>query len=109
MNTTNELPPPSVEEKIDRLIVLVDDFRVSLEQRMDKVEADARERYVDLRQRISQVEERLTEKIDRLDKRMERVEQRMYALDKNLDTYVREMLYVKDRVGELEETRELRH
>jgi hypothetical protein len=40
---------------------------------------------------------------------MERVEQRMYALVKNLDTYVREMLYVKDRVGELEETRELRH
>jgi hypothetical protein len=41
MNTTNELPPPNLEEKIDRLLLLVDDFRISLEQRLDKVEADA--------------------------------------------------------------------
>ena len=41
--------------------------------------------------------------------KMDRMEQRLYALDKNIGAFLREMLYVKDRVNEMEATRELRH
>lgn len=116
MTTTNELPPPNLEQKIDTLIELVNSFRSSLMERMDQVEEDSRLRYVDLRQRIDESETRLTErinkleeKLDRQDKRQDRMEQRLYTLDKNIDAFVREMLYVKDRVNEMEATRELRH
>ena len=112
MNTTNELPTPDIGQKLDAIIDLVTSFRAAMVERMDKVEEDSRLRYVDLRQRIDQQEERLIrleEKVDRQDKRMDRMEQRLYTLDKNIDAFLRELLYVKDRVNEMEATRELRH
>lgn len=108
MNTTNELPPPALEEKIDRLAALVQ----TILERMEKQDEDSRLRYVDLRQRIEKQDERLSrmeETFDRQDKRQDRMEQRLYTLDRNIDAFLREMLYVKDRVNEIEATRELRH
>ena len=96
MNTTNELPPLNLEQKMDSLIDLVNSFRSVMMEEMQTIKADAR--YVDLRQRI-----------ERLDTRMERMEQRLHTIDKNLDAHVRELLDVKDRVREMEVTRELRH
>ena len=98
MNTTNELPPLNLEQKMDSLIELVNSFRSAIMEEVQTIKADARERYVDLRQRI-----------ERLDTRMDRMEQRLHTIDKNLDAHVRELLDVKDRVREMEVTRELRH
>lgn len=96
MNTTSELPPQDTDQKLDAIIQLVGEFRATLLERMDKLETDAKERYVDLRQRI-----------ERLDARMERMEQRFHTIDKNLDAHVRELLDVKDRMREIEDTRAL--
>lgn len=121
MNTTNELPPQNTDQKLDLLIEMVNSFRTTLLERMDRLEEDSRSRYVDLRQRMEEMEKRLTERIDKLEERMaavemrlerlesrvEKIEQRLYTLDKNIDAFLREMLYVKDRVNELENTRPL--
>ena len=109
MNTTNELPPLNLEQKMDSLIDLVNSFRATLLDRMDKLEEDARLRYVDLRQRADEMEARLTERIDRIDRRLGNIEISVGDIDARLDAHIRDLLHVKARVRGLETTQELRH
>ena len=112
MNTTNELPPPTLEEKIDHLTELVIAFRDGMTERLDKVEEDSRLRYVDLRQRVTEMESRLTERIDGLEERQKRMEQEQtemrqetrflvkafHTIDKKLDNLVDEFHLWKEKV-----------
>lgn len=110
MNTTNELPPPNLEQKMDMLIDLVNSFRSTLLERMDKVEEDSRLRYVDLRHRLEQQEERLVrleERFDRQERQLAFVAERMEHLDIKFDVFVKEFSFLKDRVRQVEDTREL--
>lgn len=114
MSTTNELPTPTIDQKLDAIINLVNDFRATLLERMDKVEEDSRLRYVDLRQRMTEMETRLTERMDRLEVRFDRQErqlafvaERMEHLDIKFDVFVKEFSFLKDRVRQVEDTREL--
>jgi predicted nucleic acid-binding Zn-ribbon protein len=117
MTTTTELPNPNLEQKIDILIQLVNDFRYTLLERMDKVEADSRERYVDLRQRIEKLDSRLTtmeRRLAEMDERMARIEhdvaflmRQYHHIDRNI--FVTEFNLLKDRRREAEDTRALRN
>ncbi len=108
MNTTNELPPQNTDQKLDTIIDLVNSFRTTLLERMDKLEEDSRLRYVDLRQRADEMETRLTERIERIDRRLGKIEISVEDIDARLDTHIRDLVHVKSRVRELEATRELR-
>ena len=119
MSTTNELPNPNLEQKIDLLIQLVNDFRYTLLDRMDSVESDSRERYVDLRQRIEKLDTRLTSvetRLTEMDERNARIEhdvtflmRQYHHVDRKLDVFVTEFNLLKDRMRETEETRALRN
>ncbi len=128
MNTT-ELPPPNLEQKIEMLLELVNDFRVSLLERMDKLEEDSRTRYVDLRQRIDTQGERLSrmeERQMRMEERQVQMEERQvrmeqdltelrqestflvthfYQIDRKVDVFVNEFNLLKERIREVEPTR----
>lgn len=117
MSTTTDLPNPNLEQKMDRLIELVNSFRETLLERMDKVEEDARTRYVDLRQRndatnqridvLTEHQTRLEEKFDRQERSLAFIAERMEHLDIKFDVFVKEFSFLKDRVRELEVTRPL--
>lgn len=126
MTTTNELPPPNLEQKIDRLTDLVNDFRYTMLEQINKAEADSRERYVDLRQRNDKLEARLinVEKVmtnvekwmGEINERLSRIEQdvaflmrQYHHVDRKLDVFVTEFNLLKDRMREIEETRTLRN
>jgi chromosome segregation ATPase len=116
MNTTNELPPPNLEQKMDMLIELVNSFRDAMLIQMQTIKADVQARYVDLRQRMDEMETRLTvqmdkleQKIDHIDRRLGNIEISVEDIDARLDAHIRDLLQVKARVRELEATRELRH
>jgi predicted nucleic acid-binding Zn-ribbon protein len=119
MTTTTELPNPNLEQKLDMLIQLVNDFRYTLLERMDKVEADSRERYVDLRQRIEKLDSRLTtmeHRLTEMDERLSRIEhdvaflmRQYHHIDRKLDIFVTEFNLLKDRMREAEDTRALRN
>lgn len=126
MTTTNELPPPNLEQKIDMLIQLVNDFRYTLLERLDKVEADSRERYVDLRQRIDKIDARtaaleqrmatIETRLVEMDERLSRIEHEVafltrqyHHIDRKLDIFVTEFNLLKDRVRDAEDTQMLRN
>ncbi len=110
MNTTGELPPLSHEQKLDHLIDLVNSFRSSLMEQMKTVSEDSRQCYVDLRQRIdtnSTSLTRLEEKVDRVDQRLSNIEIHVEDMDARLDARIRDLVHVKARVRQIEETKEL--
>jgi chromosome segregation ATPase len=117
MNTTEELPPLNQEQKLDHLIDLVNSFRSSLMEQMNTVSEDSRQRYVDLRQRIDTVTERvdtnaaslkrLEEKVDRVDQRLSNIEIHVEDMDARLDAHIRDLVHVKARVRQIEDTKEL--
>lgn len=116
MTTTNELPPPNLEQKMDMLIELVNSFRDAMLNEMKAIKTDAQARYVDLRQRMDEMETRLTarmdkieEKVDRVDRRLANIEISVEDIDARLDAHIRDLVHVKARVRELEGTRELRN
>ena len=110
MNTTEELPPLSLEQKLDHLIDLVNSFRSSLMEQIGAITEDSRQRYVDLRQRIdanTSLLTRLEEKVDRVDQRLANIEIHVEDMDARLDAHIRDLVHVKARVRQIEDTKEL--
>lgn len=112
MSTTNELPLPDTNQKLDTIIDLVTSFRTAMTERMDKLEEDARQRYVDLRQRIEKQDERLThieERLSHIEQDVAFLMRQYHHVDQKLDIFVSEFNLLKGRMREMEATRELRH
>lgn len=107
MSTTNELPPQSLDQKIDTLTQLVIAMRAEISE-------EARQRYVDLRQRMTEMETRLTAQIDKLEdgqtemrQNLKLLEKYFHLLDRKVGNLVEETSLWKDRVRELETTQDL--